>query len=379
MVPEELQQDTVIVTVNPLPTANAGNDDRICFGGTIVLGAPAPGGFTYAWTSIPAGFTSTQADPTVAPIVTTQYFLTVTNSTSLCQNEANVEITVESPPVINAGNDENICDTQLNFTLTSASGPSSGVSYQWQALGGNGSFNNATFLNPTYTIGSNDINAGSVTFLLTAQNTSGSCSAITDQITLTIEGPVSVSAGANGVICETGYLLNSATAANATSVVWSTDGDGTFNDNLNINTTYNPGTNDINSGSVNLTLTATNNCGSEQNTIVKTIVDTPTANAGSDITISQGATADLSGVTANASSVLWTAPAGSGTLVNSTSEVTQFISDPAEVGPITLTLTAEPFTVDGTACGTAASNSLTIFINLPPTADAGEDRDICLK
>jgi PKD repeat protein len=50
------------------------------------------------------------------------------------------------------------------------------------------------------------------------------------------------------------------------------DGDGTFTNPLNIVTTYNPGTNDINSGSVNLTLTATNNCGSESNTITKTIV-----------------------------------------------------------------------------------------------------------
>jgi hypothetical protein len=291
--------------------------------------------------------------------VTTQYFLTVTNSTTLCQNEANVEITVESPPVINAGNDENICDTQLNFTLTSASGPATGVSYQWQALGGNGSFNNPTFLNPTYTIGSNDINAGSITFLLTAQNASGSCSAITDQITLTIEGPVSVSAGADSSICATGYLLNSATAANATSVEWSTDGDGTFNDNLNINTTYNPGTNDINSGSVNLTLTATNNCGSESNTITKTIVDTPTVDAGIDITISQGATADLSGISTNASSVLWTFTGGSGALINPTDESSaQYITDPTELGPITLTLTAQPITVNGVNCGSEVVDTL---------------------
>ena len=39
-----------------------------------------------------------------------------------------------------------------------------------------------------------------------------------------------------------------------------------------------------------------------QDTITKTIAATPSADAGTDITISQGATADLSGITTNASS-----------------------------------------------------------------------------
>jgi hypothetical protein len=36
-------------------------------------------------------------------------------------------------------------------------------------------------------------------------------------------------------------------------------------------------------------------CGDEENTIRKTIAATPSADAGTDITISQGATANLSG------------------------------------------------------------------------------------
>ena len=50
-----------------------------------------------------------------------------------------------------------------------------------------------------------------------------------------------------------------------------------------------------------------------QDTITKTIAATPSADAGTDITISQGATADLSGITTNASSVLWTVTSGNGT------------------------------------------------------------------
>ncbi|MCP4799151.1 MAG: hypothetical protein GY893_04305, partial [bacterium] len=291
----------------------------------------------------------------------------------------NVTITVEQLPVINAGTNATICSDQSSFTLSSASGPATGVAYQWLAIGGNGSLNNPTLLNPTYTIDSNDT---SITFQLTAQNNlpGDNCPAVTDEIVLTIEELVSVSAGANGSICATGYLLNSATAANATSVLWSTNGTGTFSDNSALQPVYTPSAADVLSGSVDLTLTATNNCGSDSNTITKTIVDTPTVNAGIDITISQGATADLSGITTNASSVLWTFTGGSGTLINPTDETSaQYITDPTELGPITLTLTAQPIAVNGVNCGSEVVDTLIISINPTPIADAGPDRAICLN
>ena len=111
----ETAEDSVIVTVNPLPVVEIGSDDTICVGESIQLGAPAPGGFSYAWTSIPAGFTSTLADPIVAPIVTTQYFLTVTTDVTGCQDTADLVITVENPPVIDAGTDDTICEDQPDY------------------------------------------------------------------------------------------------------------------------------------------------------------------------------------------------------------------------------------------------------------------------
>ena len=119
-----------------------------------------------------------------------------------------MEVTVEQLPVINAGNNENICSNQTSFTLSSASGPATGVAYQWQAIGGNGSFNNPTLLNPTYTIDSNDT---SITFQLIAQNNlpGDNRPAVESQIVLTIEELVSLSAGADGSICATCLLYTS--------------------------------------------------------------------------------------------------------------------------------------------------------------------------
>ncbi len=377
----ETDEADVVVTIIEVPI-DAGSDATICEEDSFVIGEAQDAGYSYLWTSVP--FDSSLGDtsnpnPTVTPTETTIYTLKKTSDILGCFKEASVTITVEQLPVISAGIDATICSDQTSFTLSSASGPATGVAYQWQAIGGNGSLNNPTLLNPTYTIDSNDT---SITFQLTAQNNlpGDNCPAVTDEIVLTIEELVSVSAGANGSICATGYLLNSATATNATSVVWSTNGTGTFSDNSALQPVYTPSAADVLSGSVDLTLTATNNCGSEQDIITKTIVDTPTVNAGIDITISQGATADLSGITTNASSVLWTFTGGSGTLNNPTDESSaQYVSDPTDVGPITLTLTAQPLTVNGVNCGSAVVDTLIISINPAPTADAGDNRAICLN
>lgn len=57
--------DSVVVTVNPLPAANAGSAATICLNASTNIGAAAVVGNTYSWTSNPAGFTSTAANPSI--------------------------------------------------------------------------------------------------------------------------------------------------------------------------------------------------------------------------------------------------------------------------------------------------------------------------
>ena len=71
---------------------------------------------------------------------------------------------------------------------------------------------------------------------------------------------ISVNAGVDVVICEgTGLELNIAgpTATNFVELAWSSSGDGTFDNNNQLTPIYYPGSTDIASGFVNLTLTAT--------------------------------------------------------------------------------------------------------------------------
>lgn len=73
---------------------------------------------------------------------------------------------------------------------------------------------------------------------------------------LTVVKTPIVSAGPDGAVCVSeSFPIVGATASNYTSIAWSTSGNGTFSSTSAINPVYNPGSADINNGSVVLTLT----------------------------------------------------------------------------------------------------------------------------
>ena len=79
---------TKVITVNPLPTANAGiagistcSSTSITLGG-ITTGSGGTGTLTYSWGSNPSGYSSTLANPTVDLAQTTTYTVTVSDANS---------------------------------------------------------------------------------------------------------------------------------------------------------------------------------------------------------------------------------------------------------------------------------------------------------
>lgn len=85
--------DSITITVNPLPVANAGLDSTIALGSSIVLNGL--GGVSYSWSPITGLDNSFIANPVATPLVTTDYILTVTNANG-CTDMDTVKITVES-------------------------------------------------------------------------------------------------------------------------------------------------------------------------------------------------------------------------------------------------------------------------------------------
>ena len=139
--------DTITITVLPAPLANAGSDTTICNGTNTVIGTAPVTGYTYSWTSIPAGFTSSVANPTVTPAVSTQYVLTALNQSG-CSKKDTVAINVINaiaPSVSISTPALSVCSgVSVTFTATPANGGTS-PSYQWQVNSVNAGTNSNTF------------------------------------------------------------------------------------------------------------------------------------------------------------------------------------------------------------------------------------------
>ena len=113
------------ITCNGTLAAGAAPNTNNCPGSSYSLGGSASGGgggYTYSWTSSPAGFTSSSANPSVNPTVTTTYNLTVTDANG-CTAVASVTVTVNPSPTITLGSSPSV-----TYGTTSASLPYTGTS-----------------------------------------------------------------------------------------------------------------------------------------------------------------------------------------------------------------------------------------------------------
>ncbi len=96
----------------------------------------------------------------------------------------------------------------------------------------------------------------------------------------------SVNAGIDNTICAgDSYLIENSTAANYDTIIWSTSGTGTFSDATAVSPTYFATTADSDSGSVTLTLTATNNSCEDPQEVIDTMVLTITDCSSIEVTL----------------------------------------------------------------------------------------------
>ncbi len=96
--------DVVQITIDGsvLNTSPQAQPNVVCLGQTIQLYAVAGGGtgnYTYSWTSIPPGFTSSAAEPTITPTGNTTYKVSVNDGFNSASGS--VQVTVNPPPSIN--------------------------------------------------------------------------------------------------------------------------------------------------------------------------------------------------------------------------------------------------------------------------------------
>jgi hypothetical protein len=241
----------------------------ICRGESVQLTANGAGGrpgYTYTWDN---GLGSGQTK-TVSPQTTTTYKVIITD-TNGCSSSSQTTITVNPQPVLNAGQDVEICIGQSVLLTVNATNGTTPYTYTWpNPPGGTG---NSKSVSPTTT----------TTYVVTVTDAKG-CTA-TDDVRITVNPNPSVTANANS-ICSGNTLLVTSTPTGGTSPYqysW-TGPNGFTATSQNISR---PNATSSMAGTYSVTVTDSKGCVATASTNA-TVTPGPTVNLGPDKSICNG-------------------------------------------------------------------------------------------
>jgi hypothetical protein len=157
----------------------------VCTGGTTQLNVNAVGGsgtYTYEWTSVPAGFTSSIQNPMATPTETTKYIGTANDGTT--SKGDTVVVTVIPLPTVDAGEDAVYCWYVPAFPVT---GTVSDASHVTWTTSGDGHFLIDTIAAALYYSGQEDRTNGSVTLTLTGDPVMPCTQSVSDAVVITFD------------------------------------------------------------------------------------------------------------------------------------------------------------------------------------------------
>ncbi len=375
---------SLTLSISKIPVVYAGNDISTCEqSGQLSLSGTSSNCQSIVWSTSgdgtfgnPSSLTSNYL-PGPDDIINGSVTLTLTgNGSGACGSQVSdvLTISITRRPVVEAGNNIQSCqDAPVNLTGSAQYYQS----IQWSSSG-SGSFSSTNTLNTTYTPSAADINAGNVTISLSAQPINPCSNLVTDNLTLIISSTPAVNAGADIEICAvSGAVQLSGTASNCGTLIWSSNGNGTFSNPGSLTTMYLPGTSDITNGSSILTLSGTGNgaCNSTvQDNLALQIIPVPQANAGANIQSCGDEPINLNGTANDYFSVIWTT-SGNGTFLDRNNLETVYYpsNDDVAAGTFTIRLTANPIS----PCMSDFIDDLTVTINEEPIVFAGPDITSC--
>jgi len=357
---------TVLVNeaqVKPGLTSNS----PVCSGNPIVLSCTTFDGVIYHWTG-PNGFTSNQQNPTIdhAAIANQgRYTVVITTPGCTVTNTAFIDVKVNPTPVAPvASSNSPVCAQQ---TLKLSATPVAGAIYTWTGPNGFASnLQNPEIKNITAE------QAGKYAVTVTVNG----CTSALSSTAVIVNKPSVVVAGYDQTVCanNSAVTIAGSITGSSTTGIWSTSGSGSFMaGNTSLKGTYLPSAADIASGSIKLTLTATNtvaSCAIASSSFKVIITPTPVVFAGDDQAVCLDDPAILTGKVSNSVGGVWSS-SGTGTFSpTNTSLYAHYLPSEKDkaLGNVTLTLTAT-----GNGNCVIVSDQMRIRIVPPPKVNAGED------
>jgi gliding motility-associated-like protein len=213
---------------------------------------------------------------------------------------------------------------------------------------------------------------GTETIVISVCDYESACS--NDTLTINVYRSFEINAGSNIISCDLQEIsLSEATASSTDNLLWSTLGDGTFANNTQLNTSYAPGVNDIETGSVVLILSGEENtiCGQSSDTLLVSINNAIEVFAGENMITCANQEVLIQGASAaNYSNIRWETD-GLGEIFYATSLSPTYVPSANDQGQIHLILIA---TGIGECSDQEVSDTMTIYYNQSFTVEIfGED------
>ncbi|NJM16529.1 MAG: hypothetical protein HC896_15135 [Bacteroidales bacterium] len=260
-------RDTVTLVFLDPPLVNAGADKTVCENNAVLNVKGSISGITST------GIWQTTGDGMFLPDQSTlnalyvpgsndlakksvELILKSTNNAQCIEEDDTNFVAIGEAPKVFAGIDTTLSTLASTLLLAGEiSGPTtSGV---WGSSGSGAFVPNTADLNASYVPSSSDLSSGNLQITLTSDN-NGGCEAVTDAFAITYVGGNIIYAGANKNVCttDTSIALNGIVSGATTTGLWSSSGNGSFQNDTLLNTVYYQTNDDKTAGYVYIKLTS---------------------------------------------------------------------------------------------------------------------------
>jgi gliding motility-associated-like protein len=378
--------DNLVITISPAVTVFAGPDQTVCHDGTgIDLSGLVTGATGGTWSVVTGSGsitnTSSLTDAVYVPHTsdnTVTIRLTTTGNPAGCSPMSDDAVLTLNPiPVVTVSPDQTVCNDVTGITLTgTVTNATGGI---WSTTGAGTFTPNSTSLSTTYVPAANE--TGTFTFTLTSTG-NGVCTGVyTAQTEVTITPRPTVNAGPDQTVCANNAAVTlTGNASNATGGTWTTNGDGAFSaiSGNGLNATYTPGSGDIATGHVSLTLTTTlsSTCIPVSDIMTVQITPAPTINGGPDRIVCANNNAVVLAATATVVNGGTWSTLGSGNFVNHSNNGLNAIYIPSNADTAAHSVRLVVTSTNNGLC-LPVTDTVDVTITPAPIVNAGPDQTIC--
>jgi hypothetical protein len=206
--PEVSDSNDVTIVVRDGPVLARGGSKYICAGDTVDVGGPASGGtlpYSYRWDPAPGIINITQITQRVAPAVSREYYLTVTDANGCRARDTTRVIVLGRPILANLPRQVDICRGDRDTIGVEATGGAGRYGYKWRPATG---LSNDTVARP-------EVNPAATTrYIVTVTDIALGCTR-TDSVAVIIHERPIADAGSDITLCRDSSTILGATAGAA--------------------------------------------------------------------------------------------------------------------------------------------------------------------